>query len=119
MYRWIVRIRKWLRLIYEFFFILLLIDDVFLLSEMKIRIHGTYFYYAISDGVLHVKKDETVLLLNSIERSDEIDVDRANKAKERAEQRLLRKYDDDEVDVIRAESALKRALNRIKVATKL
>ncbi len=90
-----------------------------LLSEMKIRIHGTYFYYAISDGVLHVKKDETVLLLNSIERSDEIDVDRANKAKERAEQRLLRKYDDDEVDVIRAESALKRALNRIKVATKL
>ena len=35
MYRWIVRIRKWLRLIYEFFFILLIIDDVFILSEKK------------------------------------------------------------------------------------
>ena len=90
-----------------------------LVSEMKIRINGTYFYYAISDGVLHVKKNETVLLLNSIERADEIDLERANKAKERAEERLLRKYDGNEVDAIRAESALKRALNRIRVATKL
>ena len=31
-----------------------------LISAMKVRIHGTYFYYAIGEGVLHVKKDETV-----------------------------------------------------------
>ena len=33
MYNWIVRIRKWFRLIYEFFFILLIMDGTLCLSE--------------------------------------------------------------------------------------
>ena len=87
-----------------------------LISAMKVRIHGTYFYYAIGEGVLHVKKDETVLLINSIERQDEIDIARAAAAKERAEKKLKEAQMNEEVDIIRAEAALKRALNRIKVA---
>ena len=87
-----------------------------LISAMKVRIHGTYFYYAIGEGVLHVKKDETVLLINSIERQDEIDIARATAAKERAEKKLKEAQMNEEIDVIRAEAALKRALNRIKVA---
>ena len=87
-----------------------------LISAMKVRIHGTYFYYAIGEGVLHVKKDETVLLINSIERQDEIDIARATAAKERAEKKLKEAQMNEEIDIIRAEAALKRALNRIKVA---
>jgi F-type H+-transporting ATPase subunit epsilon len=63
---------------------------------------------------MNIKENtEVILLVNSIERSDEIDVDRALKAKERAEKRL----DEEMVDVTRAKASLARALNRIAVST--
>ena len=87
-----------------------------IISEMKVRIHETYFYYAITGGVIHVKDGDVTLLLNSIERKDEIDINRAEEAKRRAEQRL--KDRDENLDYARAEAALKRAINRLNVAKK-
>ena len=62
-----------------------------------------------------IEKDEVTLVLNSIERVDEIDLERANAAKERAEKRLKEKSLDDSIDVNRAKLALLRALNRIEI----
>lgn len=71
--------------------------------------------FAISGGVMNIKKDHTVILLvNAIERSSEIDVFRAKEAQKRAEQRLSN--NSDAIDVKRAEAALSRALNRITVS---
>ena len=85
------------------------------ISEMKIVMNGQKFYYAVGGGILDVKKDLTILLLNSVERVDEIDIGRAILAKERAEARLKEAQHDDQIDVVRAQASLLKALNRIKI----
>lgn len=88
-----------------------------LISEMAIVCEGKKEYYAIGGGVVYVKKEETILLLDSIEKSSDIDVNRANAAKIRAESRLKDKKDTN-IDYKRAEIALMRAINRLSVANR-
>ena len=84
------------------------------ISRMTIKMGNKTFQYAIGGGVINIKKNtEVVLMLDSIERSDEIDLARAKAAKQRAEALLNQKSQ--EVDVKRAKAALSRALNRISV----
>ncbi len=71
-------------------------------------------YFAVSGGVLSVQKNQTILLVDAIERADEIDVTRAKDAMKRAEERLKEKTE--KIDEARAKAALARALNRIQVA---
>lgn len=68
----------------------------------------------IGGGFLEVGSNKAVVLAKSAEKSEEIDVERAERAKARAEQRLAEHSED--LDVARAELALKRALQRIKIA---
>src|SRR6266436_5368611 len=51
-------------------------------------------YVAVGSGFLVVQKDRTTVLTRSAERPEEIDVERARRAKERAEQRLEQKSSD-------------------------
>ena len=81
--------------------------------KLTIKIAGKTYTYAISGGVIDIKKNtDVVLLLNSIERQDEIDILRAKAAKDRAEELLKHSV---EIDVKRAKASLARALNRISV----
>ena len=83
------------------------------ISKLVIKDNNDTLIYAIGGGILNIKKGTKVtLLVNSIESRDEIDIDRALKAKQRAEERLA---SSEEVDVTRAKIALSRALNRISV----
>ncbi|MGO4110674.1 F0F1 ATP synthase subunit epsilon [Paenibacillus sp. YAF4_2] len=68
---------------------------------------------AVGGGFIEVRKDKVVILAESAELASEIDVNRAQAAKQRAEERLAAKRD--EVDFKRAELALQRASNRINV----
>ena len=68
--------------------------------------------YAITEGLINVKKDGVVLLVESIESKDEIDIDRAKQAKERALGRLKQPL---QYDIERAQRALIRANNRISI----
>jgi F-type H+-transporting ATPase subunit epsilon len=83
------------------------------ISKMKIRFPVGEYVYATSGGIINVTKEKVTLILDSIERSDEIDIDRANKAKKRAQDRL--DNIDQEIDVARAKLALLRAINRIDI----
>lgn len=65
-----------------------------------------------SSGILEVKDNSALMLCDSCEWPEEIDMKRAEAAKERAEARLKQK---DGIDVKRAELALARALARINV----
>lgn len=69
----------------------------------------------VSGGFLEVRPDKVSILAQSAEKSEEIDVERALRAKERAEERL-RQASQDNVDFVRAELALKRAINRINLS---
>lgn len=70
--------------------------------------------YAISGGTLYFKDNVATIMTDAVERSDEIDIERAQRAKQRAEERI--KTVVGEQDLIRAQIALQRALNRINTA---
>jgi F-type H+-transporting ATPase subunit epsilon len=72
---------------------------------------------AVNGGFMEVRKDKVVILAESAELPEQIDVDRAKAAKGRAEKRLAETKQDN-VDFKRAEAALQRALNRINVSGK-
>lgn len=67
----------------------------------------------INGGFAEVLPDKVTILAESAERRKDIDVERARKAKERAEQRLAAKAAD--TDFMRAEAALRRAIHRLKI----
>jgi F-type H+-transporting ATPase subunit epsilon len=71
---------------------------------------------AVHGGFMEVRKDKVVILAESAELPGQIDIDRAQAAKERAEKRLAAKRD--EIDFRRAELALQRAMNRLDVSGK-
>lgn len=87
------------------------------ICKMTVEMNNQKFIYATGGGVMKISKEGVVLLLDSIERSDEIDLERALDAKKRAQDRLENKHDDT-IDEKRAKLALARALNRIRLIQK-
>jgi len=83
-------------------------------GELLIKKGGDEFYLAISGGFLEVRPDRIIILADTAERVEEIDIARAEEAKRRAEQRLAEKPPG--VDMARAEAALRRSLIRLRVA---
>jgi F-type H+-transporting ATPase subunit epsilon len=67
---------------------------------------------AVSGGFIEVRGSKVTILAETAELPEEIDIDRAMRAKERAEQRLAKR---NEFDQKRAELALARAITRITV----
>ena len=71
----------------------------------------------ISGGFCEVSNNKITFLVESAEFGSQIDVDRAMKAKERAEKRLAKAESHDEsINVMRAEAALQRSLARLKAS---
>lgn len=71
----------------------------------------------ISGGFCEVSNNKITFLVESAEFGKQIDIDRALRAKERAEQRLAKaSQHDDLINRTRAEAALQRALARMKVS---
>ncbi len=68
---------------------------------------------ALHAGFAEILQEEVVILAEIVEWPEEIDLDRAKAAKDRAEERIRSKTP--ETDVMRAETALQRALARIHV----
>jgi F-type H+-transporting ATPase subunit epsilon len=85
-------------------------------GEITFRTEGSEQILAVAWGFAEVLPDKVTILAETAERPAEIDVARARKAKERAEQRLT--SGDTTVDVERALDALQRAEVRIDVAQK-
>ncbi|MCG3148961.1 MAG: ATP synthase epsilon chain [Verrucomicrobiae bacterium] len=89
---------------------------VFALKPGPLRLRlpdGKDRYVAVGTGFLCVQKDRTTVLTRSAEQPHEIDKARAERAKQRAEERLANKTG--VIDVARAQAALARALARLKV----
>jgi F-type H+-transporting ATPase subunit epsilon len=84
-------------------------------GEITFRENSTEQRLAVAWGFAEVLPNKVTILAETAERPSEIDVERARKAKERAEQRLT--SGDTAVDVARALDALQRAQVRLDVAS--
>ena len=84
------------------------------IGQMRVMIDGQFKRAATSGGIIKVSKEKTVILVQSCEWADEIDVDRAEHAKQVAEDRIKAAQSDNDLQL--AQAKLKRALNRIDAA---
>lgn len=73
--------------------------------------------FAISGGILNVTKKKVSILADSFEAKEEIDVNRAEQSKKRADERIKNALNDPNIDIKRAEASLNRALNRLEIAS--
>ena len=83
-------------------------------GEITYKASGLPTPLAVAWGFAEVLPDKVTILAEAAERPQEIDVARAQEAKDRAEKLL--KSNDPQVDYARAEDALQRAENRLTVA---
>lgn len=83
------------------------------ISHMYIKVDGVITRFAIAGGTLFVSESECKIITTAVEKESEIDFNRANDAKKRAEERLANPSND--IDIKRAEIALKKAINRLSL----
>ncbi len=83
------------------------------IGRMTTDENGERQEYAVAGGLFYFRDNKAEILTDAIENKKDIDVDRAENAKERAEGRLH--SSDPNIDMVRAEIALQKALNRLKV----
>tara|TARA_B100000745_G_C19865451_1_gene288239 strand:+ start:31 stop:453 length:423 start_codon:yes stop_codon:yes gene_type:complete len=84
-------------------------------GELTYKKSGKNHYLAINGGFAEVLPYRVIILTQAAERSNEVDRQRAEKARQRAEERLAR-FDDSTVDFQRARAALARAVTRLHVS---
>jgi F-type H+-transporting ATPase subunit epsilon len=84
-------------------------------GELVVRNENQETVMAVSGGFIEVRPDRVIILADQAERAEEIDIERAEAARKRAEERVGR----EEFDTARTEAALRRALIRLQVAERL
>jgi|SRR6201987_4533110 F-type H+-transporting ATPase subunit epsilon len=85
-------------------------------GQISYRNGNETHYLCVAWGFAEVLPDKVTILAETAERGEEVNCERAQKAKERAEKRLA--SGDAEVDVARAQDALAKANNRLEAAAK-
>jgi F-type H+-transporting ATPase subunit epsilon len=84
------------------------------IGTVSYRIGRDEHRLAVAGGFAEVRNDKVIILADTAERPGEIDVSRAERARERAERLLSGRQED--IDFARAQAALARALTRLQVA---
>ncbi len=87
------------------------------IGEMSYRQGANRYYLALSGGYAEVLDNVMTVLANAAEYADEIDVERAQKARENA-QRTIEELNREDREFLATEAALRRALVRLQVASK-
>jgi F-type H+-transporting ATPase subunit epsilon len=87
-------------------------------GELRVKLlDDEEIVFATTEGYMSVEEDRVLVLVEQAERAEDIDVDRAQVALERAEAALA-EAGSDEVARVAAESARRRAENRMRVAAR-
>lgn len=85
-------------------------------GELKYMVNGKWHFAAISEGFIEVMPDFAVILADSCELPEEIDIKRAEEAKKRAEEHMRQKQSI--MEYYHTQAALNRAMNRLKISQK-
>lgn len=83
-------------------------------GKVAVTVKGEERHLAVSGGFVEASPERVHILAETAEPAEKIDSERAERAKERAEQRLA--GPPEEVNIARAQAALARAVNRLAVA---
>lgn len=86
------------------------------IGTLKTVENGNTKRYTINGGMMYFENNVANILSDAIEDIELIDVERAQKAADRANERLAKKADN--LDIQRAQLALARATNRIQAVHK-
>ena len=86
-------------------------------GEFSYKAENRVFHLAVNWGYFEVENDTVTVLVQTAERADEIDLERAKAALGRAEEKLKHLTSEDK-DFRIYEAALERALIRVQVASK-
>ena len=87
-------------------------------GELTVKQDGKEIAMAVSGGIIEVRKNELTILADTAERAEEIDIKRAEEARERAEKLKDEKIRMDETEYAAVAALMERNLARIKVAKK-
>jgi F-type H+-transporting ATPase subunit epsilon len=87
-------------------------------GEVRWKIGDREDFISVTTGFAEVAGDKVSILAEAAERVEDIDLERARGALERAKKRLAGEMKKEHVDFIRAETALNRAVARIRVVEK-
>ena len=85
-------------------------------GELMVRKGSEEHSIFVSGGFMEVHGNKVVVLADTAERAEEIDISRAEAAKRRAEEKMAQPPTD--VDLARAQASLLRSMMRLKVAEK-
>ncbi|MHC1791516.1 F0F1 ATP synthase subunit epsilon [Solidesulfovibrio sp.] len=83
-------------------------------GSLRYRENGKLAFAFVSGGFAEVSAEKVLILAEAAELPEEIDIDRARKARERAEARLAAMRQEN-IDHVRAKAALQRAVTRLKL----
>jgi F-type H+-transporting ATPase subunit epsilon len=84
-------------------------------GELSFLKDGKRVSYAVNTGYAEVTGSKVTVLVETAERADQIDLERAKRAKEVAEQKMA-KFAKEDPEFERAKTALERAEMRLKIA---
>ena len=87
------------------------------IGVITIKNNNEKSYFCTGGGSIEVLKNKVTILADSFEKVEDIDVERAERAKERAKERLSKKSDPNFSEA-RAVAALEKAINRISAKEK-
>jgi F-type H+-transporting ATPase subunit epsilon len=83
-------------------------------GELRIQKGNTEQSIVVFGGFMEVTPDEVIVLADTAERAEEIDIERAQASRQRAEESISRSAGD--TDLVQAELALRRAALRLRVS---
>lgn len=83
------------------------------IGPIRILKDGEWLEAVLSEGFMEVRQEKTILLADTAEWPNEIDINRAKAAEERARERLQSQLS--RMEYMRSQSALQRALSRLKI----
>ena len=84
------------------------------LGEIKVTQNGKDSYFATNGGYADIKPEGVILILETFEKSNEINIERSKESIKKSQERL----GNSEFNQSRVKKALKRSQNRLKIAEK-
>lgn len=83
------------------------------IGELRVKQDGEWKKFVASEGFVEVRPDETLVFAQTAERPEEVDINRAKAAKERAEEKLRQKLS--MLEYRRSQIDLAKAMARLRV----